>query len=66
MVTQSGILDTNGSEVEGMITALSSQVESTIILGNLDDEETHYSVFLANDGALLGCLALPKTPPRRC
>jgi hypothetical protein len=56
----------NKSEIESLISALSSRVDSTITLGGIADSEVLYSLFLTADGVLLGCLALPKTLPRRC
>jgi hypothetical protein len=58
--------ETNKSEIEKLISALSSQVDSTITLGGILDSEVLYSVLLTADGVLLGCLALPKGLPRRC
>ena len=56
----------NKSEIESLISALSSQVDSTITLGGIAESEVLYSLFVTGDGVLLGCLALPKTLPRRC
>jgi hypothetical protein len=56
----------NNPEIESLISALSSHVESTITLGRIDEAEVACSLFLTDDGVLLGCLALPKTLPHRC
>jgi hypothetical protein len=66
VAAQNGTPDMNGPELERLISALNSQVDSTITLGSLDDEETNYSIVLTNDAALLGCFALPSVPPGRC
>ena len=59
-------LEMNNPEIESLISALSARVDSTITLGRVDEADVFYSVFLTDDGVLLGCLALPKTMPRRC
>jgi hypothetical protein len=59
-------VEMNNAEIEALITALGSPIESPIILGSVGDPEALYSVMLNGDGVLLGCLALPVSPPRRC
>lgn len=56
----------NNAEIDALITALGSPMVSPITLGNVGDTEGLYSVFLTEDGVLLGCLALPMSQPRRC
>jgi hypothetical protein len=56
----------NDGEIEALITALGSPMESPITLGNVGDPAALYSVFLSEAGVLLSCLALPTSPPRRC
>jgi hypothetical protein len=56
----------NKSEIDSLISGISSQADSTITLGRITESEVIHSLVLTADGELLGCLALPKGSPRRC
>ena len=58
--------DLNCNSIDSLIVQLGRPSVDVVPVGEIGQSHTTFPIFLAADGEVLGCLALPRTLPRRC